>query len=437
MSTIHTWSRRAALLAGIAGAAMTLPAAAQTAGSYNTAATGATWSSIPTTGLYIGGNVGPNWLLGYELHPQTSFGPALANRGYSVSSGKADFNIGIAGGLALGWGFGNGLRAEIEGSYHGNNFKKISGFNAYQNGAFIGSASTANAAQNPNGTQQTPAVMVNALYDFHIADLPWLIPYVGAGVGVGWTSIASNSFGYATQNAILGLNGNQSSTNFAYQAMLGAAYPIESIPGLYATVEGRYFGTQRPKYDSSLVANNATIATGSIKGFNNNISMLFGLRYAFNAPVPAIAPVAAPMAAARTFIVFFDWNKYHLTERARQIIGEAAQAAKSGGCRPYRQHRYRPVQPGPLDAPRRSGRGRARPPRHPAERDRRHRLWRDPPAGGHRPEHPRAAEPARRDRAPLIAEPIADREGAGLPAPFLLRGFLGADAGTFASLSVE
>ena len=334
MSTIHTWSRRVALLAGIAGAAVALPASAQTAANaYGTTAAAASWSAIPTTGLYIAGNVGPNWLLGYQLHPQTSLGNALASRGYSVSSGKADFNIGGAGGLALGWGFGNGLRAELEGSYRGNNFKTISGFNAYRNGTFIGSASTANAATNPSGTQQTPAVMVNALYDFHIAEAPWVIPYVGAGIGVGFTSIANNNVGYATNggNAVLGLNGNSSSTMFAYQAMVGAAFPIESVPGLYATAEGRYFGSQRPKYDGSLVANNTTLATGSIKGFDNNVSILFGLRYAFNAPVPAPIPVAAPAAAARTYLVFFDWDKHNLTDRARQIIAEAAQTAKTTG----------------------------------------------------------------------------------------------------------
>ena len=334
MSTIHTWSRRVALLAGIAGAAVALPASAQTAANaYGTTAAAASWSAIPTTGLYIAGNVGPNWLLGYELHPQTNRNAALANRGFSVSSGKMDFNIGVAGGLALGWGFGNGLRAELEGSYHGNNIKRVSGFNAYANGNFVGSASTSNAAMNPNGTQQTPAVMVNAYYDFHMPSVPWVIPYIGAGIGVGFTSVPHENADYMTPAGpgVLKLDGNSSSTMFAYQAMVGAAFPIESVPGLYVTAEGRYFGTQQPKYNGSLMANNVSLATGSIKGENNNVSALFGLRYAFNAPVPAPIPVAAPAAAARTYLVFFDWDKHNLTDRARQIIAEAAQTAKTTG----------------------------------------------------------------------------------------------------------
>jgi OmpA-OmpF porin, OOP family len=60
-----------------------------------------------------------------------------------------------------------------------------------------------------------------------------------------------------------------------------------------------------------------------------NHSILLGVRYAFGAPVPATAPppVAAPAPAvqpARSYLVFFDWDKATLTDRARQIIKEAA-----------------------------------------------------------------------------------------------------------------
>ena len=55
-----------------------------------------------------------------------------------------------------------------------------------------------------------------------------------------------------------------------------------------------------------------------------------GVRYNFGAPPPA-APVAAPApvvapapAPARSYLVFFDWDKATLSDRARQIIKEAA-----------------------------------------------------------------------------------------------------------------
>jgi outer membrane protein OmpA-like peptidoglycan-associated protein len=65
---------------------------------------------------------------------------------------------------------------------------------------------------------------------------------------------------------------------------------------------------------------------------NVNFGTYIGLRYAFNAvrPAPPPAPAAAP-APARTFLVFFDWDRADLTDRARQIIAEAANNARTVG----------------------------------------------------------------------------------------------------------
>jgi len=63
---------------------------------------------------------------------------------------------------------------------------------------------------------------------------------------------------------------------------------------------------------------------------NYNPAVLVGLRYAFDQPPPpAPVPVAAPPAAARTYLVFFDWDRADLTQRAREIIAEAAQNART------------------------------------------------------------------------------------------------------------
>jgi outer membrane protein OmpA-like peptidoglycan-associated protein len=60
-----------------------------------------------------------------------------------------------------------------------------------------------------------------------------------------------------------------------------------------------------------------------------NHSFLIGARYAFGvAPAPAPAVAAAP-APARTFLVFFDFNQSSLTDRARSVIAEAANAART------------------------------------------------------------------------------------------------------------
>ena len=59
-----------------------------------------------------------------------------------------------------------------------------------------------------------------------------------------------------------------------------------------------------------------------------NHSLLIGVRYAFNAAPPPVvaAPAPAPVVQpARSYLVFFDWDRYNLTDRARQIIREAAE----------------------------------------------------------------------------------------------------------------
>jgi outer membrane protein OmpA-like peptidoglycan-associated protein len=78
----------------------------------------------------------------------------------------------------------------------------------------------------------------------------------------------------------------------------------------------------------------ATLSPGSAAssvslGHQNNHSFLLGARYAFNVSTPTpvtlepVGPAPAP-AAARSYLVFFDWDKSTLTDRARQIIREAA-----------------------------------------------------------------------------------------------------------------
>ena len=62
---------------------------------------------------------------------------------------------------------------------------------------------------------------------------------------------------------------------------------------------------------------------------------MIGLRYSLFPPKPLPAavtapePVAAPpqASAARTYLVFFDWDRADLSPRGRQIVAEAAQAS--------------------------------------------------------------------------------------------------------------
>ena len=262
----------------------------------------------PVTGVYVGAGAGLNLLQKSTLKPTGDFSGEFG-------SGHSSFNPGWTGVLALGWGFGNGVRAEVEGNYRANDVDKISGFGTPL-GGFGGKASSYGA-------------MVNAYYDFNLG-LP-VVPYVGLGAGYVW-----NDYNKVRANDGLGnqvrIDGNDGA--FAYQGIVGAAYPIDAVPGLAVTAEYRFLGTLNSKIDAN-ITDGVNNAHGSFKTQSYNHSILVGLRYAFNTPAPAVAPAPAPApvvtpapAPARTYLVFFDFDRADLTDRARQITSEAAQNSK-------------------------------------------------------------------------------------------------------------
>ncbi|MBS7809634.1 OmpA family protein [Roseococcus pinisoli] len=264
----------------------------------------------PITGLYIGGGVGANYR---EPGSETL---SLRGPGGATSGGfDVKTNWGWTALGSIGWGFGNGLRVEIEGNYRNNAVRRVSG------------------AVTSGGTVHQYGVMANALYDFNFLNLNvggvGIVPYVGAGVGYGWNDWRNvNGRNGGAQVRVDDRDGQ-----FAYQGIAGLAFGLDSVvPGLALTTEYRFYGTLEPELGATANLNGRAVAAGTYKPTNYNHSILAGLRYAFNAPRPApvvAAPVAAAPAPARTYLVFFDWDRADLTERARQIIGEAAQNARA------------------------------------------------------------------------------------------------------------
>ena len=225
-------------------------------------------------GFYVGAGGGVNIMQNESLD--------LVIVKTNVGGGSAKTNVGGVGVVSLGWGFGNGVRAEIEGDYRYNSFN-LSGA----------------------GNEQKYGGMVNALYDFTTVS-PSFVPYVGAGIGY-----------QAERLSVL----SQTKGSFAYQGILGAAIPIDSVPGLAVTAEYRFMG----------LAGNRNYSVGpfvTVTSTNNyNHDLMLGVRYAFGAVAAPMAPAAAPAPAAatsRSYLVFFDWDKANLTERARGIIKDAA-----------------------------------------------------------------------------------------------------------------
>jgi outer membrane protein OmpA-like peptidoglycan-associated protein len=274
------------------------------------------YSPAHIRGLYVGAGAGVNWLMDADTSATGQLAQSLINTGRSPN-GTIEFETGWVGVLSLGWGFGNGVRAEIEGNYRQNEVDGISGFGG------VTSAS---------GTARTYGVMANVFYDFDLGASGQLggatiVPYIGGGIGYAWREfddVQANVFGGSVRTD--GTDGR-----FAYQAIAGLAVPLTQwAPGLAFTAEYRFFGTLEHKFDTTSGGGSFTISRGNTESENYNHSIMLGLRYAFNAappPPPPVAPAAAP-APARTYLVFFDWDRANLTDRARQIIGEAAQNSR-------------------------------------------------------------------------------------------------------------
>jgi outer membrane protein OmpA-like peptidoglycan-associated protein len=256
-------------------------------------------------GFYMGAGLGANYL------QDTS--TTIAGRSTNFA-----FEWGYAAVISAGYGFGNGLRLELEGNYRQNDTDTI-------NAGGIGNL------PRTSGTVRSYGVMFNGLYDFNLGGV---MPYLGAGVGYVWNDWDNVGFGQIdAQGNQARLNFGGSDGTFAYQGIVGLGIPIAAVPGLALTMEYRFLGTAASDINGRA---NGVLQVGgqrvadreafTISPDNYNHSIMFGVRYNFGrtaapAPVAAVAP-----APARTFLVFFDWNRADLTQRARQIIAEAAQA---------------------------------------------------------------------------------------------------------------
>ncbi len=275
-------------------------------------------ATTAVTGLYIAGAGGANFLEQSQLTANAFTGVAPV----TGRNGRVNFETGWVALGSIGYGFGNGLRIEVEGNFRQNEIEGVKGFG------------TQAGFSRSGGFQRTYGVMGNVFYDLNIPGFPFLTPYIGGGAGYAWTELRNARFVGNGTGTAFGSRGTEG--NFAYQAIGGVSANILAVPGLAATLEYRYFATlddNRFGLRSNTVAGAASGTT--FEATNRNHSVLVGLRYAFNqpravaraaAPAPAVAPAPAP---ARTYLVFFDWDRADLTDRARQIIADAAVNSRS------------------------------------------------------------------------------------------------------------
>jgi OmpA-OmpF porin, OOP family len=301
------------------------------------AATAVASQAQTVNGLYIGAGIGGT-LMNDTINRRAPTGFFGQGNGSQFS-----YNTGVVGQGAVGWGFGNGVRAELEGYYRRPSLDNVTLFG---NGSFSG------GLVSRDGRAQVYGFMANAYYDFDLTALGpffrYFQPYVGAGVGFAYSEfrgIRTDAFGSLRTS----LEGTGRSV--AYQVMLGAAVPLEYVaPGLSFTAEYRYFGAGAPR----LGVRTTTIPTNNQPAFlladlNRNVSpgigshnVTVGLRYAFN--TPSSAPVAAPVALGfalpqfrqqqaqpQNFAVYFPLSSSNLDGAARGTVSQAAQTARSAG----------------------------------------------------------------------------------------------------------
>ena len=282
------------------------------------------------------------------------------------SNAQVDFGGkgGILGGVAIGYHLGDGIRSEFEVSYRS--------INSTDSGTTWFGADNAGTSASPTDSQglsktalntaealttcttatgctpysyssedQSLAMMVNGYYDFDTGSA--VTPYVGLGVGAARTSHTDSTDNITSRQ-----------WNFAYQGIVGASYAVNDQ--MSVSLDYRYFATAKPTYDSTFGQNgiattgavsNAVPATYAINSGDGQYSgkgkyvtnnLVIGLIFNFEAPAPApvVEAIAAPPTSpaadilARSYLVFFDWNKSEITMEAETIIKDAFNAAKAG-----------------------------------------------------------------------------------------------------------
>ncbi|MFW7266958.1 OmpA family protein [Gluconacetobacter sp. Hr-1-5] len=268
------------------------------------------------TGPYV--DLGGGYNLVQNQHGHFANNPVGNFTGSSVSSSSQyRHHDGFTGFGSFGWGLGNGLRVEVEGLY---NYSEIN-----HRGV--------TAPARTSGSDQSYGGLVNVLYDIDLKqfgiDVP-VTPFVGVGAGYLWQHYNPTTTSYSNGNVdrLGGTTGG-----FAYQGIAGAAFDIPNVPGLQVTAQYRMVGQT---FNNGSFTMTSYRPNGEARGNANfdhrfNHQFILGLRYAFDTapPPPPPAPVVVPPAPtpARTYLVFFDWDRSDLTSRAREIVAEAAQAS--------------------------------------------------------------------------------------------------------------
>ncbi|AMP07570.1 outer membrane protein [Collimonas pratensis] len=214
----------------------------------------------PVSGLYVAGGFGYN-----DLHTET-----ISSIGASFGvqpGGNTKTDGGTAVLASIGWGFSNGIRAELEGGFRRNSFNHVT----------AGALHDANAS----GHEDKSSVFANVLYDFGKTSFG-ISPYVGIGAG----HVKSKWNSLVVTNATETVAFDDSVSKRAYQGILGVSFLENVAPGLSMTLEYRYLSLDGGSTHSGRVERSrfgAFPVTAQLENTRDQ-SLLIGLRYQFDGP---------------------------------------------------------------------------------------------------------------------------------------------------------
>jgi opacity protein-like surface antigen len=253
-----------------------------------------------------------------------------------TTSFNSGFNAGIRGGYEWGpWRF------EEEWSYRYNGLSNFSGSITGPFGVRTESFSGNHAIF--SGTTHSNSLMTNAIYDFTFG---WPVtPHIGAGVGASDVffgvsradGVSLRGLGPFRTTGFGSLNGSQ--WNFAYQAIAGVRYdvnPLISLDGDFRYLATPSFTASGPcPFTLDGFRGCGGAHTLSIKQQYQTLNFLVSLTMKFGPPPvvpPPPPPAPPPPPVHQVYLVFFDWDKYNITQEGMQILDAAAAHWKAGGA---------------------------------------------------------------------------------------------------------
>ncbi|MGA7714099.1 MAG: OmpA family protein [Rhizomicrobium sp.] len=283
---------RSIALAGAAVLALSVPAAASDA-----------------TGWYVGLGIGWDTMSKYSEVFTPNTGPAPVVTFKVKPDGTALF-IG-----SFGYRFDSHFRIEDEIGYDSHT---TSGGTLISGGPaqlVVGGGTYANGAAVPfKGHSTVESDFVNLVYDIPVSH-KWDVS-IGAGVGMA-------SVGIKTFDTLNNLYISGAKVGIAYQGIVGVNYSVSDYTDISLDYRYRVFSDDNSYYTP------CPGYTAKVKDLNEQALML-SVRF-FMSPPPPPPPPPRPPPPVKTYIVFFDFDKSNLTEKAQEVVAEAVKTAKANG----------------------------------------------------------------------------------------------------------